>query len=167
MKPAASQIMLCRESGSGGCWRLNEKGMQFCFHFIHYTVAKLIVGDNSLLSPDTCKFIPHLEAEGSTEPASSNNCHLDLTWVFSVSYHLPPRSLNEADKNNAKFSKSPMEMPASNLLFWKHSLVSPWRILWNFSFLGKCLHLEVFQFRIQFCPTNLKNYYGNQVLSEL
>lgn len=33
---APSWIRLCRESGSDGCWRLNEKGTQLCFHFVRY-----------------------------------------------------------------------------------------------------------------------------------
>lgn len=33
---AVMWIRLCRESGPDGCWRLNEKGVQLCIHFVHY-----------------------------------------------------------------------------------------------------------------------------------
>lgn len=105
------------------------------------TVAKLTVQFNSLLSPGW-----HLKAHSwhgstgshrATGDGSPNNCKLDLTWFFLVSYCLSLRSSNEADKNKANFSQSPTEMPGSNLLSWKHISVFEWGMLWNFNFLGK------------------------------
>lgn len=135
----------------------------------HAMVAKLIAGLNSLLSPAWHLWVRSWPGstgiDGAADAdASPNNCKLDLTWIFSVSYHHP---LNETHKNNAKFSQNPTKTPNSNLLSWNHISVFSWGTLWNFNFLGKLLSLDVFWFRVQFCPTNLRNDYGNQLLSEL
>lgn len=97
-----------------------ERAVVFSLHTLQacVTVAKLIVGLSSLLSP-----VWHLQVyswpgstgiHGATEAASPNSCKLDLTWIFSVFYCLKLRSSEEADKNNTKLRPSPMETPVSN-----------------------------------------------------
>lgn len=115
-------------------------------------VAKPIVGLNSLLSPVWHLWVHswpgNTGIDGAADAdASPNNCKLDLTWIFSVSYHRP---LNETHKNNAKFSQNPTKTPNSNLLSWNHISVFSWGTPWNFNFLGKLLSLDVFWFRVHF-----------------
>ena len=149
-----------------------ERACRLCFHFVCYKHMPWWpnYGAKQPAQPWPTLASSFLDWK-HREPWSHRGCKPQITvnWTwheFSLSSHLPLRSSNEADKNNTKLSQSPAEMPDSSLLSWKDVSVFSWGILWNFNFLEK-LSLDVFWFRIHFCPTNLKNCHGNQLLSDL